>query len=159
MNDNRGFTMVQMVVTIIMIVLIAAFSVSNSRDTIVETKVAKAYEEVTEVKKAVMRYAVLSQEREELSAFKIDNLDSYPNLTSEYAEMGEQEYYFLDFKTQGETLNEILEVRNVNDNYIVNIKNLNDIEIFLVNGIKVGNKTLYTDKEIIEIYNDAFAGR
>ena len=56
-------------------------------------------------------------------------------------------------------LDEILEVRNVENNYIVNVKNLNDIEIFLVGGIKIRNDICYTDQQILQEYNDIFAGR
>ena len=40
-----------------------------------------------------------------------------------------------------------------------NVKNIEDIEIFLVDGVKIRNEVFYTDDEIIEKYNDIFAGR
>ena len=155
----EGITMIQMVITIVMLVLIAGFSIYNSTDTIAETKAAKAYEEITEVKKAVMRYVVLDSEMDELATFRLADLSGYPTIASFYTDTTDQDFYYLNFKTNAMLLNEILEVRNIENNYIVNVKNLNDIEIYLVEGVKIRNEICYSDTQILENYNDIFTGR
>ena len=158
-KKNTGITMIQMVITIVMLVLIAGFSIYNSSDTIAETKAATAYQEITEVKKAVMEYVVLHEDKEDLQLFRLDSLSGFPTIASFYTDEENQEFYYLNYKADATLLNEILETRNVTSNYIVNVKDLNNVEIFLTGGIKMGNQICYTDKQILEKYNDIFSGR
>ena len=157
-NQNKGITMIQIVITIIMMVLIAAFTILNSRDNILETKTAKIYNEIREVKQAVMQLQTIDEDAiTVLAADKLSNLSSYPQLAYKYRP--DKEYYLLDFKTKANILQELLDIRNVENNYIVNVKSLDDIEIFLVDGVDIGGEKYYTDDEIVEKYNDIFAGR
>ena len=158
MKQEKGVTMIMMVVTIVMMILIAGFSIYNSKDTIIETKLAKIYNEIKEVKTGVIRYKVLYEDGMEVIADdKLSSLAAYPAISTR--EKPDQEYYLLDFVNKSNVLNDIFELRNVENNYIVNVKDIENIEIFLVNGIKIGDDTYYTDDEIIEKYNDIFAGR
>lgn len=156
---EEGVTLIQTIIAVVMIAILACFAIFNSRDTIVETKLAKVYNEIKIVKSAVMDYETLipGGMKDSFSEDKLDNLSSYPKLSS--YEKVNQEYYLLDFKNDSAVINDILEIRNVENNYIVNVKNLDDIEIFSVDGIEFKEETLYEDDEIIEKYNHVFAGR
>lgn len=157
-KHEEGITLTQTAIAVIMIVLIASFAVLNSTDTVVETRVAKAYEEIVAVKKAVMEIEALEKDGMEiLESERISNFDDYSGL--EHKDKADQEYYFLNFKEKGNMLNAVLDIRNVENNYIVNVKDLDNIEIFSVDGIKIGGEKIYTDYEIIEKYNEIFAGR
>ena len=155
MRKDSGITMIMMVITIVMMALIAVFSISNSKDTIVETKIIKTYDEMREVKSAIMRYVVIDN-MENLSLYKTTSLKT--GMVSKYGSE-EQDLYELTFLSDGAVLEDILEVRNIQHDYIVNVHNLNDIEIFLVGGIEIGGVTYYTESDILEQYNDVFAGR
>ena len=90
--------------------------------------------------------------------FSISSLAAYPGVYSKYP-LDSQKLYYLDFKTQSGVLDDILEVRNIQNDYIVNVYNLNDIEIFSVEGITIKGVTYHAEQEILEQYNDVFAGR
>ena len=155
---EEGSTLIQTAVAVVMIVLIASFAILNSTDTVVETKIAKLYSEIMIVKKAVMEIEALEEEgMEMLSSERILSFDGYEGL--EDKDKANQEYYFLNFKEKSNLLNGVLDIRNVENNYIVNVKDLDNIEIFSVDGIEIGEEKFYTDDEIIEKYNEIFAGR
>lgn len=157
-KNNKGITMIQMVITIVMMVLIAGFSIYNARDTIIETKVAKIYNEVEEVKNAVTGLKIFEDENiENILGAPLQNLNDYPELAAYYKD--DQEYYLLNFKTNGNTLCDLLEIRNIENNYIVNLKDADNVEVFLVGGAMIENEMCYTDYEILKKYNDIFAGR
>ena len=67
LKGKNGITMIQTVITIVMMILIAGFSIYNSKDTLVETKLTKAYNEILEVKRAV-------QGVETLELFKMSDI-------------------------------------------------------------------------------------
>lgn len=157
LNQKRGVTMIQMVITIVMMILIAGFSIYNASDTIVETKIAKTYSEMQEVKKAVVGLETLEIYDIKDIGTPVLDFTSYMQLQDYYS--GNQEYYFLNFNEKGDSICEILEIRNIENNYIVNVKNIENIEIFLINGVKIGGEWYYTDYEILKKYNEIFAGR
>lgn len=159
MKANKGITMIQMVITIVMMVLIAGFSVYNSSDTVVEIRISKVYEEMKEVKNAVASLNVLEEDLSQYFGAPLENFNAYNQLISYYVDSPAQEYYYLDFKNEGAVLEDILEIRNIENNYIVNTTNIENIEIFLVNGLEIDGTKYYTDGEILEKYNDIFAGR
>ena len=157
-KNNKGITMIQMVITIVMMVLIAGFSIYNARDTIIETKVAKIYNEVEEVKNAVTGLKIFEDENiENILGAPLQNLNDYPELAAYYKD--DQEYYLLNFKTNGNTLCDLLEIRNIENNYIVNLKDADNVEVFLVGGAMIENEMCYTDYEILKKYNYIFDGR
>ncbi len=157
-SKQKGISLMQMVITIVMLMLIALFAVFNSRDTITETKLSRVYDEMVKVKQAVIGIVTLKEDYISEIGTKIEDFSSYPQLTP-YYNGTEHEYYFLDFKTKGDVLQEILELRNIENNYIVNVKNLQNVEIFLIDGVKIGDNLYYSDSEILEKYNEIFAGR
>ncbi len=157
-KNQQGFTMLQMTITIVMLVLIAAFAIYNARDTVVETKITKVYNEIIEVKRAVIGVETLNVQEIENIGTKLENLDAYPQLSS-YLGSGDHEYYLLNFKESKEKLEDALELRNIENNYIVDVADTEKIKIFLVNGVEVGDSFYYTDSEILEKYNEVFVGR
>lgn len=158
LKGKNGITMIQTVITIVMMILIAGFSIYNSKDTLVETKLTKAYNEILEVKRAVQGAETLELFKMSSIGTPVEDFTLYPQLSG-YYNSGEHEYYFLNFKDNGKVIENVLEIRNIENNYIVNVKNTENIEIFMVNGVKVGTSTYYTDTEILKKYNDIFAGR
>ena len=157
-GQKRGITMIQMVITIVMMILIAGFSIYNSRDTIIETKLSKTYNEMMTVKEAVLGLETLEIVDITDIGTELPDFSSYTQLMP-YYNSGDHEYYLLDFKNNGDAIAEVLEIRNIENNYIVNVKNIEDIKIFLVNGVKIGDNVYYSDDEILKKYNDIFAGR
>lgn len=157
-KQNKGITMIQMVITIVMMVLIAGFSIYNSKDTLVETKITKAYNEILEVKRAVQSFEMLDFAKLSDFSTQITDFTYYPQLVS-YCNDPSGEYYFLNFESNKDVIEDILEIRNIENNYIVDVKNIENIQIFSVDGIKVGKDTYYSDEEILKKYNDIFAGR
>ena len=157
-KGEKGITMIQMVITIVMMAIIAGFSIYNSRDTIAETKITKAYNEILIIKDAIVEVKVLDDSvMDVFSGDRLVNLDAYDGIADR--DEPNQEYYFLDFKNKKELLEDIFNLRNIENNYIVNVKNLENIEVFLVDGVNVDDTLYYTADEIIEKYNDIFAGR
>ena len=110
-----------------------------------------------EVRSAIMRYVVIDN-MDNLETFRIDNLAGFDGLVSSY-DASEQQLYRLDFVRESGVLNDLLEVRNIEHEYIVNVYNLNDIELFLVGGIEIQGQKYYKDQDIIALYNNVFAGR
>lgn len=160
MNRQNGITMIMMVITVVMMALIAAFSIYNSKETIVETKITKAYNEIREVKDAVMRYAMLNLEMSDLRGCLVSNPANYGSvLDSYYPSYENHVFYFLNFKEQKNVLEDILELRNVENNYIIDATDLSNLKVYLVNGIQIEDRMYYMDTEIIEKYNGIFSGR
>lgn len=157
-KKEKGITMIQMVITIIMMIIIASFSLYNARDTIIEAKVSKVYKEIMTVREGVVGAKVM--ETIDFADFgtKLDDFSSYPQLSS-YYDSGDSEYYFLDFETKNAVISEALEIRNIENNYIVNVKDFENVEVFLVDGLVIGSDRIYSDDEILRKYNDIFAGR
>ena len=60
-KHEEGITLIQTVIAGVCIALIASFAVLNSRDTVVETRIAKVYNEITNVKKAVIEFEILNE--------------------------------------------------------------------------------------------------
>ena len=119
---------------------------------------AKIYNEVEEVKNAVTGLKIFEDENiENILGAPLQNLNDYPELAAYYKD--DQEYYLLNFKTNGNTLCDLLEIRNIENNYIVNLKDADNVEVFLVGGAMIENEMCYTDYEILKKYNDIFAGR
>lgn len=158
-KNEKGITLIQVVIAVVMLTLIASFAVLNSNDTAVETRIAKAYNEIIEVKKAVIELKMLDEDELKmvLSGDKIDSLDEYPNLAS--YNKPDQEYYVLKFENEDkkDILLDTLELRNIENNYIVNIKDIENIEVFFEKGVRVRNEVFYSDDEIIEKYKNIFA--
>lgn len=157
-GKELGITMIQMVITVLMMIIIAGFSVYNANDTIIESRIAKAYNEMMEVKNAVIGLKTLGAYDMRDIGTQIPNLSSYNQLMPYYTS-GDHEYYLLDFEGKGDAISEILEIRNIENNYIVDVGNIENVEIFLINGVKIGGVLYYSDDEILEKYNDIFAGR
>ncbi len=154
LKNNSGITMIMMVITVVMMALIAVFSITNSRETVTETKIIKLYNEMREVKSAVLRYATTEN---------LDNLSIYATTVfpagSKYP-ASEQKLYYLDFYNDKNVLNDLLEVGNIEHDYVVNVYHLNDVEICLGNTVAIkGTTKNWTEQEILELYNDVFAGR
>lgn len=157
-KNKKGVTLIQTVIAVVMIIIMAGFAILNSNDTIAETKVAKAYNEIVELKKAIYGFELLDEEGMEVFIdSKIESLDVYPALASYGKE--NQEYYYLDFTNDSEILSDTLELRNIENDYIVNVKDIDNIEVFCVKGIEIGNDKFYTENEIVKEYNDIFGGR
>lgn len=154
LKQNKGITMIQMVVTVVMLALIAAFSIYNATTTVVEAKVAKAYNEIITLKNGVKSFVILNENLDNFPGREIPNLDGYAHLASE--NKPDQNYFYLDFKNDAGIINDALEVRNIENDYIVNLKEFENIEIFLVEPTDVNGEKVFTDNQIIEKYGDIF---
>ena len=132
-------------------------------------KVAQPFifqEEMREVKKAVESLVIFEENlSSQLDTTSFDSLSSYHQLTKYETDPlyvnNTHEYYYLDFTNDERIkfLEETLDLRNIENDYIVNTANIENIEICLVNGIEIEKTMYYTESEILEKYNDIGAGR
>ena len=53
-----------------------------------------------------------------------------------------------------QTLNETLDVRNVENSYIISFVDMGKVEVFLVDGVRIGDNYYYTYEEIHNAYSN-----
>ena len=164
MNKQNGVTMISLIVVIIVIVILAATSIFSSKDLMTETRVAKVYNEIASVRNAITELKSLNETDPEtydmnkmLRGEKIENLQEYNQRVGWNLEEG-NEYYYLGFGDKNipdamkKYLEEQLGVRGIEFSYVVGAETIEDIEVYLVDGIKIGNYYFYTYEDILNEY-------
>ena len=163
MNKQNGVTMISLIVVIIVIVILAATSIFSSKDLMTETRVAKVYNEIASVRNAITELKSLNETDPEtydmnkmLMGEKIENLQEYNQRVGWNLEGNE--YYYLGFGDKNipdamkKYLEEQLGVRGIEFSYVVGAETIEDIEVYLVDGIKIGNYYFYTYEDILNEY-------
>lgn len=156
MKGNEGITILQIVITIIVMMIILSASVFYGVNTTREAKIAATYSEIKDIESAIKEAEV----RE-----KIKILDNSISIYGEYEapkvdnssyelQLGEKsgDFYFLDF-TSSRKLSNALDIERVKNNYLLEIENLN---IYMVDGLEINGAVLYDAKEIAKFYQDSF---
>lgn len=157
MKNQKGVTALSMMILIVIIILIASFSVFSSRDLVVEGNITKIYSEISTLRESLRGLSIKEDyDKGILSTTKITNINEYNARVGENLING-RTYYYLDFGDANpsdvriQSLNEELNVRSVENNYIVSILDVGKVEIYLVDGIRVGDKYYYSYEEISDI--------
>lgn len=161
MKQNKGITLLQLVITIVIMIIILVISIYYGQNVSKEAAIVSVYEEIINIENVLEEAEVLNHisvlgnqvllYEGEVTLDKIEN--------SIYAEeIGGQtgDFYFMDF-TNSKDLGNTLGIEKVKNNYIFDYKNMN---IYLVDGIELpkegGNEIKYDSDEIVKYYNETF---
>lgn len=156
---NQGITILQIVITIVVMMIIATYAILYSQGTPTEAKLSKIYTEIKEIKSVLVEASSLNNIRkqgenlniyEEILIPKVDNLE-YQNVIGEG---NTKEYYYLDF-TSSRKLENVFELENIGNDYLLEYDTMN---IYLVKGvgIKSGSDEIkvYKADDIEKHYNN-----
>ncbi|MBQ9279775.1 MAG: hypothetical protein IJ215_01835 [Clostridia bacterium] len=158
-HSQKGVTAVSMIIIIVILILIATFSLFSSRDLVVESSMAKAYNELSMMRNA-LRSLSLQDSYEDttiLSTLKVTNIGEYNSRVGGKMTT-EKTYYYFGYKDPDveksvkQELNDLLDLRSVANSYIVCINEPGNVEVMLVDGIKYGDTKYYTYDEIANVY-------
>ncbi len=161
MKSERGVTALTLTIVVVIIAIIAAFSILTSRDVVVEGNLATVYSEISTIREKMIDQSLSdSYETSIIQTFKIEDISEYNGRVGGKLEIG-KDYYFFDFAgelgepgsdTLKQSLYEELDVKSVNKSYIACINDVGDVEVYLVDGIRVDDATLYSYEEIRDVY-------
>lgn len=160
MKSQRGVTAASMVIVIIVLVLLAGFSVLTSREVITEANTQKYFQEIKVVNEQIKSLSLDKKNfKNTLEAFKIESISQYnPRVGNRLLE-GE-DYYYLGFADESmtdvmkQTLNEMLDTRGIENSYIVSYEDAGKVNVFLVDGVRMGDNYYYTYDEIHNAYSN-----
>ena len=158
LGNNSGISAVSLMITIVVIIIIAGYSLFFSRDTVVEAQVAKAYTEIQEIQDATKALSLdASYAREYLAGHEIEDISSMNERVGNKLREGKQ-YYYLGYadetttEVMKQTLNETLGVRNIESSYIISVGDIGEVDVILEDGINIKDKYCYTYEEIHREY-------
>ncbi len=156
MKGNEGITILQIVITIIVMMLILSVSVFKGVSTTKEAKIATTYNEIKEVEGALKEAKVRD---------KIEILDNSINILGEYeapkidtnaysVQLGDSsgDFYYLDF-TSSRKLSDALNLERIKNDYLLEVNNL---DLYMVDGLDINDTLTYDTKEIAKFYQDSF---
>ena len=160
MRRQRGISALSLMITIVIIIMIAGYSLLFSRDTVVEGNVATVYAEVQEIVEAAKGLSLDSEyETEALTGFELDSIaDINPRVGNKLKEG--RKYYYLGYADENmteimtQTLNEKLGLRSVSGSYVIAINDIGKVEVYLVDGININGSMCYTYDEIYAQYTE-----
>lgn len=164
MSKQKGVSLISMVIVIIIIVILAGASIFSSKDLMSETKLAKVYNEIATVRNAIVELKSLNETDPEtydmnkmLMSEKIENIELYNQRVGWNLNEG-TEYYYLGFADKNipdslkDYLEEQLGVKNIDFSYIISADTIEDIEVYLVDGLPIGEYYYYTYEDILNQY-------
>ena len=161
MKNQKGVTALSMMILIIIIILLASFAVFSSRDLVVEGNIATIYNEIDIIRDSILGLSINeSYEDGIFSSTKIDDINDYNARVGGNLKSG-RTYYYLAYADDTmsdvyiQSLNEFLDVRSVQNSYIVSIIDVGEVEVFLVDGIRIEDTYYYSYEEISQNYSKA----
>ena len=149
MKNKKGITLIEVMIAVIVLVIIATFSILYSSNITDESKLAKVYNEINIVKDAIEESMVLIEinpEKYSLEYFfgeevSVGNYNvGVISKEGTWYHIGEENYKTLD-------------LRNIDREYLYNASYK---ELFLVNGFERNGIALYRYEEIIDLYEDLY---
>lgn len=160
MKSQRGVTATSMVIIIVILIMLAGFSVLTSREVVTEANTGRYFQEIKLINDQMKNLSLDKKNfKNTLEIFKIDDISQYnPRVGNNLLE-GE-DYYFLGFDDENmtevmrQTLNEVLDVRSVENSYIVSYEDTGKVNVLLFDGVRVGDEYYYTYEEIHKVYSD-----
>ena len=156
MKNQRGVTAISLMIIIVIIMILASFSIFTSRDLVIEGNIANIYNEVTQIKDSMKGLSLDDSYKDTiLGTKKVTNIGEYNSRVGGNLVAG-KEYYYLGFGDEATTdieiqsLYEVLDLRAVERNYIVGIEDVGVVEVYLVDGIKIDGTLCYSYEEITD---------
>lgn len=159
---NEGISILQMVITIVIIIILATLTIFYGYGIPKEARIAQIYSETKDVESVFKEGYLLGEIKMsgdvldlygEMTIEKESNLASYSNALGSGAS---GDFYRLNFTTSKE-LQEVLELENVSNDYLLDFNNLN---IYMIKGIELlnGNSRVmvYNSDDIEAYYNNTF---
>lgn len=160
MKNQKGVTTISMVIVIVIIILLASYSVLTSRDVVTEVNVQTYFQEIKLVSDNLKGLSLDKKYfKDTFEPFKIDNINEY-NARVGNKLRTDKEYYILGYGEESTTeimkqsLNEILDVRNVENSYILSFIDSGNVEVYLLDGVRIGDTYYYTYEEIHNAYSN-----
>lgn len=160
MKSQRGVTATSMVIVIVILIMLAGYSVLTSREVITEANTGKDFQEIQLINEQMKNLSLDKKNfKSTLEAFEIEDIVQYNSRVGNNLLEGEQ-YYFLGFADESmtevmkQTLNEVVDVRNIENSYIVSYEDAGKVNVFIVDGVRVGENYYYTYDEIHNAYSN-----
>ena len=160
MKSQRGVTATSMVIVIVILIMLAGYSVLTSREVITEANTGKDFQEIQLINEQMKNLSLDKKNfKSTLEAFEIEDIVQYNSRVGNNLLEGEQ-YYFLGFADESmtevmkQTLNEVVDVRNIENSYIVSYEDTGKVNVFIVDGVRVGENYYYTYDEIHNAYSN-----
>lgn len=160
MKNQKGVTVISMVIVIVIIILLASYSILTSRDVVTEVNVQTYFQEIKLVNDNVKGLSLDKKYfKDTFEPFKIENINEY-NARVGNNLRPDRQYYLIGYGEESltevmrQTLNETLDVRNVENSYIISFVDMGKVEVFLVDGVRIGDNYYYTYEEIHNAYSN-----
>lgn len=156
---NQGITILQIVITIVVMMILGTYAILYSQGTPTEAKLAKIYTEIKEIKSTLIEANSLNNIKKQGDVLNIYEEITIPKVNNvEYQDVigagNTKEYYYMDF-TSSRKLENVLEVENISNDYLLEADTMN---IYLIKGvgIKSGNSEtkVYKADDIEKHYNN-----
>lgn len=160
MKSQRGVTATSLMIVIVLLILLAGYSVLTSREVVTEINAEQVFQEIKLMNDQMKSLSVDKKTfKDTLDAFKIEDISQYnPRVGNRLT--SDEDYYFLGFAEESmtdvmkQTLNEALDVRGVENSYIVSYEDTGKVNVLLLDGVRIGNNYYYTYSEIHNAYSN-----
>lgn len=160
MKNQRGVTATSMVIVIVILIMLAGYSILTSREVVTEANTQKYFQEIKLINDQMKSLSFDKKNfKDTLESFKIEDISQYNSRVGNRLLEGE-DYYFLGFADESmtevmkQTLNEALDVRSVENSYIVSYEDTGKVNVLLVDGVRIGDNRYYTYSEIHNAYSN-----
>lgn len=159
---NEGVTILQIVITVVIMLIILSVTVFYGQSITKEAKISIVYNEIKEIESAIKEASIMGEITlgvDEITFFGEINIPKVDAASYSKVLSGDMssDYYYLDF-TSSKKLRNVLEIENVDNDYLLD---LSDLNIFLIDGIDLQIdadkvETKYNSDEIVKYYDDIF---
>lgn len=160
MKNQRGVTATSMMIVIVILILLAGYSVLTSRDVVTEVNTQQYFQELKLISEQAKGISLDKKNfKDTFESFKIEDINQYNARVGNNLIAGE-DYYLLAFGDENmtdvmkQTLNEILDVRSVENSYIISYVDTGKVNVFLLDGVRIGNQYYYTYEDIHNAYSN-----
>ncbi len=160
MRNQRGVTATSMMIVIVLLIMLAGYSVLSSREIVTEVNTQQYFQEIKLINDQAKGFTLDKKNfKDTFETFKLENIAQYNSRVGNNLLAGE-DYYYLGFGDESmtdvmrQTLNNILDVRNVENSYIISYEDTGKVNVFLVDGVRIGDKYYYTYDEIHNAYSN-----
>lgn len=159
MKNQSGVSVISMTIVVVLIIILASFSILTSRDVVVESNIQTYYQEMFTITESAKRLSLDKKIfKDTLQVFKVENIEEYNHRVGNKLLAGE-DYYLLPYGESEttdvfkQTMNEVLDVRNIKNSYIISYIDTGKVEIFLIDGVRIGDNQVFTYSEIRDEYS------
>lgn len=165
MKQKKGITLIEMVLTIVVLLILSGLVIFSSRRTIDETDVTKVYTEMSSVKKAVENAAILMEinpnnstkyriAENELDVTDLSqyNEDELPTLLKDQISGYTTKFYKLS-KADKDLIRNLELEGNLKGKYLINYDTK---DIILLSGISRSGQRAYTMQEATALIEDIY---